>query len=64
MKSGEVGEPSVGGYDLIQSVAYKICERWCFTVSEISCEFPQMSCTVLYKIITVEDIASSVQDVF
>jgi hypothetical protein len=31
----------------------KICERWCFTITELSCEFPQISHIVLYKIITV-----------
>jgi predicted lactoylglutathione lyase len=37
---------------LFQSVNQKICERWQFTISEL-CEFPQISCTVLYKIITI-----------
>jgi hypothetical protein len=36
--------------DLVQSVDQKICERWRFTISEPSCEFPH---TVLYEIITV-----------
>jgi hypothetical protein len=31
----------------------KICERQHFTISELSCEFPQISVTVLYEIITV-----------
>jgi hypothetical protein len=31
----------------------KICERRRFTISEHSCEFPQISYTVLYEIITV-----------
>jgi hypothetical protein len=29
--------------DLVQSVDQKICERWCFPISELSCEFPQIS---------------------
>jgi hypothetical protein len=39
--------------DLVQSVGPKICEKQVFTISELSCEFPQISCTVLYEIITV-----------
>jgi hypothetical protein len=39
--------------DLVQSVGQKICERWHFTISELLCEFPQISCTVLYDIIIV-----------
>jgi hypothetical protein len=32
----------------------KNCGRWCFIISELLCEFPQISCTLLYKkIITV-----------
>jgi hypothetical protein len=38
---------------LFKVLAKKICERWSFTVSEFSCEFPQLSHTLLYKIITV-----------
>jgi hypothetical protein len=45
--------PSVGSDDLVQSVDQKICERWHFTVSELSYEFPQISRTVLCEIITV-----------
>jgi transposase len=36
------GRPSVVNDDLVQSVDQKICERWCFTISELSCEFPQI----------------------
>jgi hypothetical protein len=39
--------------DVVQSVDQKICGREHFTISEISCEFLQISCTVLYEIITV-----------
>jgi hypothetical protein len=39
--------------DLGQSVDQRIFERWSFTFSELSCEFPQISGTVLFKIITV-----------
>jgi hypothetical protein len=31
----------------LQSVDQKICERWRFTISELLCEFPQISCTGL-----------------
>jgi hypothetical protein len=46
------GQPSVVS-DLVQIIDKKICERQCFTISELLCEFPQISHTVLYKIITV-----------
>jgi hypothetical protein len=38
---------------IIQSVDQRICERWQFTISEVSFEFPQISRTVPYKIIKV-----------
>jgi hypothetical protein len=53
MKNEVVGQPSVVSDDLVQSVDQKICERRRFTISELSCEFSQTSCTVLYEIITV-----------
>jgi hypothetical protein len=40
------GWPSVVNDGLVQS------ERWHFTISELSCEFPQISRIVLYNIIT------------
>jgi hypothetical protein len=30
----------------------QMCERWRFTISELSCEYPLASRTVLYEIIT------------
>jgi hypothetical protein len=53
-KSEVVGRPSVVSDDLVQSVDQNICERWHFTISELSCEFPQISRTLLYEIITVK----------
>jgi hypothetical protein len=47
------GQPSVVSYDLVQSDHQKICERRRFTISELWCEFPQISRTVLYEINTV-----------
>jgi hypothetical protein len=47
------GGPSVVGDDLVRSVDQKICGNRCFTISELSCEFPQISRAVLYEIITV-----------
>jgi hypothetical protein len=41
------GRPSVMSHDLVQSVEQKICERWFFTISELSCKFPQISRTFL-----------------
>jgi hypothetical protein len=40
--------------DLVQSVNQKICETRRFTISELSCEFTQIWCTVLYEIITIK----------
>jgi hypothetical protein len=37
----------------VQSVDQTIFERRQFTISELSCEFPQISRIVLYEIITV-----------
>jgi hypothetical protein len=45
--------PSVVSDKLVQSVDQKICERRRSTISEVSCEIPQISCTVLYEITTV-----------
>jgi hypothetical protein len=39
--------------DLSQIVYQKICKSQHFIISELSCEFPKISGTVLYKIITV-----------
>jgi hypothetical protein len=47
------GRPTVVGDDFVQTVDQKISERRYFTISEFSCEFPQISRTVLYEIITV-----------
>jgi hypothetical protein len=52
MKNAVFSRPSLVS-DLVQSVDQKICERKRFTISELSCESPQISCIVLYKIITV-----------
>jgi hypothetical protein len=53
MMSKAVGRPSVVSDDLVQSADQKICERQRFTISDLSCEFSQISCTVLCEIITV-----------
>jgi hypothetical protein len=52
IKSEVGGQPPVVSDDLVQSVDQKSCERWCFTISELSFECPKISCTVLYEIIT------------
>jgi hypothetical protein len=44
------GRPCVMS-NLVQSVDQQICERWHFIISERSCEFPQILCTVLREII-------------
>jgi hypothetical protein len=53
MKSKVVRWPSVLSDDLVRSVVQKNCERECFTISELSHEFPQISHTVLYETITL-----------
>jgi hypothetical protein len=47
MKSEVIGRPSIMSDDIFES------ERRRFTISELSCEFTQISRTVLYEIITV-----------
>jgi hypothetical protein len=48
------GRPTIYSSDgLVQGADQEICERRIFTISELSCEFPQISRTVLYEIITV-----------
>jgi hypothetical protein len=47
------GQPSVVSDGLVQSVDQKICERRRFTISELLCEFPQISHAVLHEISTV-----------
>jgi hypothetical protein len=46
------GQPSVVNDNLVQSVNKKITENGHFIISELSFEFPQISCTVLYEIVT------------
>jgi hypothetical protein len=46
-------QSSVVRDDLVQSVDQKIRERWWFTISERSCEFPQISHTLFNMIVTV-----------
>jgi hypothetical protein len=60
----QCGQPSVVSDDFIQSVDQKICERQHFTISKLLCEFPKISCTVLYEIITVRLGYHSAQDGF
>jgi hypothetical protein len=45
--------PSVVSDDLVQIVDEKNCERQRFIVSELLSEFPHISHTLLYEIITV-----------
>jgi hypothetical protein len=45
--------PSAWINDCVQSVDQKICERQCFTISELSCEFPLTLCTFVYKVIII-----------
>jgi hypothetical protein len=44
--------PSVVSDDLVQNVDQEICEKRPYSISELSCEFPQISRTLLYNIIT------------
>jgi hypothetical protein len=52
-KSEVFDRPSVMSDGLVQSADQKIYERQRSTISELSCEFPQISCTVLCEIITI-----------
>jgi hypothetical protein len=54
IKSEVVGRPSIVSDHLDQSVDQNILERRSFTISELSCEFPQIPRTPLYEIITVK----------
>jgi hypothetical protein len=47
------GQASVLSDDLFQIVDKKFCETRLFTISELSCEFPQISGSILYEIITI-----------
>jgi hypothetical protein len=47
------GHTSVVSDYLVQFVDQKICEIRRFTISELSCEFPQISHTLLYESIAV-----------
>jgi hypothetical protein len=53
MKSRVVDQLSVVNAHLVQNVDQNICEKQSFKISELSCEFPKIACTVLYEIITV-----------
>jgi hypothetical protein len=44
--------------NLIQSVDQQICEKWRFTISSLSCEFPQISLTFFYEIFTGQAVQS------
>jgi hypothetical protein len=47
------GRPYIVSDDLVESADQKICERRRFTIIELSCEFPEISPTVLDEIITI-----------
>jgi transposase len=47
------GRPNVVSNELVRNVNQKVCERRRFTISELSCELPQISRTVLYEIVRV-----------
>jgi hypothetical protein len=53
MKREVAGWSSVVSDDLVQTVDQNICERRHNTISELSCEFPQISRAILYKVIMV-----------
>jgi hypothetical protein len=52
-KSEVVGRPSVVSDDLLQIVDQKICEIRRFTKSEHSCEFPEISRTLIYDTVII-----------
>jgi hypothetical protein len=53
LMSEVVGRPFIVNDDLVQSADQKICESLRFKISELLCEFPQISLPVLYEIMTV-----------
>jgi hypothetical protein len=53
IKNAVIGWPSVVSDDLAESFDQEICERQRFTISELSCEFTQISDIALDEIITV-----------
>jgi hypothetical protein len=52
IKKETVSRPFVVSDDLVHNVDQNIYEKQRFAVSELSCEFPQISSAVLYEIIT------------
>jgi hypothetical protein len=61
LKSEVVSQPSLVSDDLVQSVNQRICERWHFTIPELSCKFTQISCTLLHEIIRGQAIKFCMQ---
>jgi hypothetical protein len=53
VKNAVVDQPTVVNDDLVQSVDENIWQRLHFTILKLSCEFPQISFTPFYEIITV-----------
>jgi hypothetical protein len=53
MKSKVFGRPSIVNDEVAQCVDHRICKRWRFTISELPCEFPQISSIILYEIIAL-----------
>jgi hypothetical protein len=49
---GRSGQSAICGDDLAQSADQKICERRHFKISELLREFPQISSTLFYNIIS------------
>jgi hypothetical protein len=53
------GRPSLVTYDLVQHVDKLVSKRLRFTISELSLEFPEVSLTVLYEMVTKNLAATS-----
>ena len=46
------GQPSLVTPELMENVQKALLQNWCFTISELSGQFHQMSCSLLHEIVS------------
>jgi len=46
------GHPSLVNDDLVHKINKRLCDDRCFTISDMSLHFPQISRTLLYDIVS------------
>ena len=51
------GRPSLANDDLVRKVNERVRDDRCFTISDLSLHFPQISRTLLYVMSVVDNIA-------